>query len=143
MPTKRYSMSSLLVKESLIVAGGNSGNGPITTVEVLNTDTHQWATAEPLPQPLYKSSATLCGDQMYLLGGEDDTFTMTKTVYSCSLSALRLLSSYHDQARAQESKGILKIFSPKDSPHPQIPHTACAWKRLSNLPVVYVCIIQG
>ena len=125
MPTKRYSISSLLVKESLIVAGGNSGNSPITTVETLNTDMHQWATAESLPRPLYKSSATLCGDQIYLLGGEDDKFTMTKTVYSCSLSTL--LSSCHDQARAQESKGILKkILSPKDSPHPQIPHTACA-----------------
>ena len=108
-------MSSLFVKESLIVAGGNSGNGPITTVEVLKTDTHQWATAEPLPQPLYKSSATLCGDHMYLLGGEDETFAMTNTVYTCSLSTL--LSSCHDQARAQESKGVLKkIFSPKDSP---------------------------
>ena len=139
MPTKRYSMSSLLVKESLIVAGGNSGNGPITTVEVLNTDTHQWATAEPLPRPLYKSSATLCGDQIYLLGGEDDKFSMTKTVYSCSLSAL--LSSCHDHARAQESKGILKkIFSPNDSLRPQIPHTA--WKRLSNLPVVHATCVS-
>ena len=141
MPTKRYSMSSLLIKESLIVAGGNSGNGPITTVEVLNTDTHQWATAEPLLQPLYKSSATLCGDQIYLLGGEDDKFTMTNTVYSCALSAL--LSSCHDQARAQESKGILKkIFSPNDSLQPQIPHTACAWKRLSNLPVVHATCVS-
>ena len=144
MPTKRYSMSSLFVKECLIVAGGNGGYGPIGTVEVLNTCTLQWAIADPLPQPLYKSSATVCGDHIYLLGGEDDTFTMTKTVYSCSLSAL-LSSTRHDHPRAQESKGVLKkIFSPKDQPHNVSPDRSytMSWKKLPDLPVVHATCVS-
>ena len=140
MPTKRYSMSSVFVKESLIVVGGNSGHGPIRVVEVLNTESLQWATAEPLPVPLYKSSATICGDHIYLLGGEDERFATTNAVYSGSLSAL--LSSCHDQQRAQESNGILKrILSPKDQEiSPDLSQTT--WNKLPDLPVVHATCIS-
>ena len=141
MPTKRYSMSSVFVRESLIVVGGNGGYGPIRVVEILNTDTLQWATAEPLPVPLYKSSATVCGDHIYLLGGEDDSFTMTKAVYSGSLSAL--LSSCHDQPRAQESKGVLKkIFSSIDQSKISPDPIYTTWKELPNLPVVHATCLS-
>ena len=141
MPTKRYSMSSVFIKESLFVAGENSGYGHTRVVEVLITEILQWAMAEPLPMPLYKSSATVCGDHIYLLGREDDRFAMTNTVYSASLSAL--LSSCHDKQRAQTSKGVLrKIFSPKDQSKISPDPICTTWNKLPDLPVVHATCVS-
>ena len=59
-----------------------------TTVEVMNTETRQWYTAAALSDPTSNFSATVCGDQIYMLGGDDKNWKVTASVYSCSLSAL-------------------------------------------------------
>ena len=69
MPTKRIQMTSLCIRAELIVAGGWGVDKWLSTVELMNTETHQWSTAASLPQPMYNVSATICGDQLYLLGG--------------------------------------------------------------------------
>ena len=93
MPTKRRWMTTLCTGTILIVAGGQGeGSRVLSTVEVMNTETHQWFTAADLPQPmtLYCASATLNGDQLYMLGGwnQFSTAVATKSVYTCSVSAL-------------------------------------------------------
>ena len=89
MPTKRRWTTSLCTGATLIVAGGaGEGGAVLSTVEVMNTENHQWSTAADLPEPLYTSSATVCGDRIYMLGGVDTRFTGTKSVYTCSVSAL-------------------------------------------------------
>ena len=69
MPTKRKLTTSLCTGMALIVAGGcgESGRG-LSTVEVMDTQTHQWSTAADLPQPIYRASGTVCGDQLYYAG---------------------------------------------------------------------------
>ena len=89
MPTARCDVSALCTGTALIVAEGeNILSSVVKMVEVLNTSTRQWHTAPELPQLLYFSAMTVCGDRIYVLGGcgEDDKWT--NSVYFCSLTAL-------------------------------------------------------
>ena len=89
MPTKRQMTTSLCTGATLIVAGGaGEGITVLSTVEVMNTENHQWSTAADLPWPLFLSSATVCGDSFYMLGGFTNKLVPTKSVYTCSVSAL-------------------------------------------------------
>ena len=73
----------------LIVAGGwGEGDRALSTIEVMNTENHQWSTAADLLKPLYSASATVYGDQLYMLGGADNNLTYTKSGYTCTVSAL-------------------------------------------------------
>jgi serine/threonine protein kinase len=88
MPTKRKRTTSLCTGITLIVAGGEGEGGRgLSTVEVMNTETCQWSTAADLPRPMYYASATVCGDQLYMLGGVMDNHVI-KSAYTCSVSAL-------------------------------------------------------
>ena len=83
MPTKRYWTIALCTEAALIVAGGwddKSALLGLQTVEVMNTEAIQWSTAADLPQPLWFAPASVCGDQIYILGGSN--------MYTCSLQAL-------------------------------------------------------
>ena len=83
MPTKRYWTIALCTEAALIVAGGwddKSALLGLQIVEVMNTETVQWSTAAELPQPLWFAPASVCGDQIYILGGSN--------MYTCSLQAL-------------------------------------------------------
>ena len=89
MQTERREMTALCTGTSLIVAGGiGIVANMLTTVEVMNTETQQWCTAAALPDPITNFSATICGDQIYMLGGQDKSWNSTSSVYTCSLSAL-------------------------------------------------------
>ena len=90
MPTERCRTIALCTGTTLIVTGGWAGafSGALSTVEVMDTETHQWSTATELPQPMYSASATVCGDQFYMLGGLNKDRADTKSVYTCSVSAL-------------------------------------------------------
>ena len=88
IPTKRQWTTSLCTGATLIVAGGLGSGGVLSTVEVMNTENHQWFTAADLPQPMYYASATVCGDRIYMLGGFDVHYSVIKSVYTCSVSAL-------------------------------------------------------
>ena len=97
MPTERYLTAAVCSGRSLIVAGGTSGVRKkmyLSTVEVMDTETLQWYTASSLPHPLYCASATLCGDQIYILAGFSGSSkdfnheNYSKSVFTCSLAAL-------------------------------------------------------
>ena len=87
MPTKRETTTSLCTETALIVAGGRGGGRALSTVEVMDTETHQWSTATDLPRCMYLVSATICGDQLYMLGGVVGVLNV-KSAYTCSVSAL-------------------------------------------------------
>ena len=91
MPTKRCLTAAVCSAKSLIVAGGTTAAGKLrdnlATVEVMNTETCQWITASSLPHPFALASATISGDRLYMLGG-NDTNDSTKSVFTCSLPDL-------------------------------------------------------
>ena len=86
MPTKRRLTAAVCSGKTLVVIGGYSG-GKLKTVELLDIDSLQWFIASELPHPLHRASATVCGDNLYLVGGFGDGYA-TKSVLTCSLSAL-------------------------------------------------------
>ena len=90
MPTKRRLTTAVTSKEHLIVAGGKIGPlfpDNINTVEVMDTKTLVWSTVASLPHSYYYTLATICGDHLYMMGGNDDK-GKTKSVLTCSLTEL-------------------------------------------------------
>ena len=89
MPTKRCVTAVVCNGRSLVVAGGvGEKDKNLSTVEVMDTETLEWSTASNLPHPLTQASATLCGNQVYMLGGWDQRCEQSKSVFTCSLAAL-------------------------------------------------------
>ena len=88
MPTKRDLTAVVCSGKALVVAGGvQEGGTKLTTVEVMDTDTHEWSTVSSLPCPLYAATATICENRIYLVGGcgQDG---WTTSVLTCSLGDL-------------------------------------------------------
>jgi serine/threonine protein kinase len=123
MPTRRRETTSLCIGTALIVAGGCGNGGMLSTVEVMDTETHQWSTAAylPRPQPMHRASATFCGDQLYMLGGVVDG-CYVKSVYTCSVSAL-LRSCVQSSLEAKLQSTTLE-------------DKAGVWRQIADLPVI-------
>ena len=68
--------------EYLIVIGGG-GAGWTATVELLQVKSRRWYKLTDLPQPLPRPSATICGDQLNVIGHDANA-----NGYSCSLQTL-------------------------------------------------------
>jgi hypothetical protein len=108
MPTKRCSATAVCIKSVLIVAGGYSHQCP---VEVMNVESRQWSTAASIPveRLLVCASGVVCGDQLYVLGGNE-----SKLVYSCSLTDLL-------QSRQSESQAAPRLQSNVWRKHADLP----------------------
>ena len=65
----------------LIVIGGHVGGRWTATVELFQVKNRRWHKLTDLPQPLPLPSATICGDQLNVIGSHGNG-------YSCSLQAL-------------------------------------------------------
>jgi serine/threonine protein kinase len=121
MPTKRERTTSLCTGTTLIVAGGQGEGGRgLSTVEVMDTETHQWSTAADLPRPVWCASATICGDQVYTLGGFVGDCDV-KSTYTCSVSAL------HQSCVPNSREEKFQRISLKDK--------ATVWRQIADLPV--------
>jgi len=114
MPTSRWATATVCYRDSLIVAGGTSGAGELkdslATVEVMDTETWQWFTANSLPRPLALASSTICGDHLYVLRG--------KSAFTCTLLSMHSLSMGAQQKATS----------------PSLPQE---WRKIANLPTYY------
>ena len=74
--------------EYIIVIGGHGGTGGgwTATVELFQVSSRRWYQLKDLPQPLSHPSATICDNQLHVIGRDGNG-------YLCSLQALDLLSS--------------------------------------------------
>ena len=123
MPTERWLTAAVCSGRFLAVAGGvGEGVKKLSTVEVMDTETLQWSTASSLPHPLSEPSATLCGDQVYMLGGFYQTNKKSKSVFTCSLAAL--LQSCQPQSLGTRLKTLSLARRPK------------VWHQLADTPVI-------
>ena len=122
MPTKRWVTVVVCSGRSLVVAGGSTGYKKLklSTVEVMDTETQQWSTASSLPHPLFEASATLCGDHVYMLGG-DQNEKQLKSVFTCSLAALL-------QSCQPQSMGV-RLNTSSLASRPKV------WHQLADTPV--------
>ena len=120
MPTKRYSTAAVCSGKTPVVIGGYCDGVRLKTVELLDIDSLQWFIASELPHPLTEASATACGDNLYLVGGVDEDGKATKSVLTCSLSAL--VQSAKPATLGGRSE---KAFS----------QTQQVWREVASLPV--------
>ena len=70
--------------EYIIVIGGDRGGDGwswTATVELFQVSSRRWHQLENLPQPLTRPSATICGNQLHVIGSD-------RNGYSCFLQAL-------------------------------------------------------
>ena len=103
MSTKRWCSTALCTETALIVAGGErDGYSSLKTVEVMNITTKQWSTAASLPKPLSYAPATVCGDQVYILG-ESKIYTY---------SVLTLVQSYKSFLASIRNIGAREATAP-------------------------------
>jgi N-acetylneuraminic acid mutarotase len=153
MPTKRRATTAVTSKEHLIVAGGAGGLASadrLSTVDVMDTKSLVWSTVASFPHPYHRVSGTICGDQLYMLGGWDVEHR-TKSVLTCSL--IELLQSspsssiWHRVADAPAYSstcatvngellavgGCDKDETPSSSIHKYNP-TTNSWDLISNMP---------
>ena len=65
----------------IIVIGGFGGGDWTGTVELFQVKTRRWYKLTNIPQPLRFPSATICGNQLHVIGYDDDG-------YSCSIKNL-------------------------------------------------------
>ena len=125
MPTKRCWTAAVCSGKTLVVIGGHSGGVlsgvRLKTVELLDIDSLQWFIASELPHPLTEASATVCGDNLYLVGGFGEDSDATKSVLTCSLSAL-----VQSAKPATLGGRLKKAFS----------QTEQVWREVASLPVV-------
>jgi len=122
MPTKRWLTAAVCSGRSLVVVGGvGEGDKQLSLVEVMDTESLQWFTASNLPHQLYRASATLCGDQVYMLGGYYQTNKRSKSVFTCSLTTLL------QSCKPQSLGGRLKTLSLASRPK--------VWHQLADIPV--------
>jgi hypothetical protein len=162
MPTKRWGTTAVTSKEHLIVAGGTIGEycaDRLNTVEVMDTKSLVWSTVASLPHPYYSASATICGDQLYMLGGWDVEHR-TKSVLTCSLTELLQSSSssssiWHRVADAPAYLstcaavngellvigGCNTYYQPSSAIHKYNP-TTNSWDLISNMPTArWYCLV--
>ena len=121
MHTERCFTSVVCNGKSLVVAGGlGEGSTKLGTVEVMHTETRQWSTASSLPCPLYQATATLCGDQVHILGEFD---LNSKWVCFHLLTGYTLLQI----SKSISLVGQMKLFVA----------SATVWHQLADTPVAY------
>ena len=90
----------------IVVIGGSVGRRWTATVELFHVRSRRWYELTNLPQALTQPSATICDNQLYIIGDDG-------TGYSCSLQAL--LSS--DQPITSQSISNILTWTPL----PQLP----------------------
>ena len=114
MPTARCYLSVATTQSAIVASGGSTGfrDGmavPCTTVEVYNSETSQWHTADPLPVPCRIMTSVTIADTWYQLGGaETDGKGINTVVYTPLISLVQKVTSPPHQLASQMS--VQKTF---------------------------------
>ena len=128
MPTARFDPSVATTQSAIVAIGGAIGarkgwlveiKMSCATVEVYNSETAQWHTADPLPAPYSSMPLVVITDTCYLLGGDNDNNYPVTTVLYASLTSLvqkatspTLQSTSHTSVWKTLPDTALKLFTP-------------------------------
>ena len=118
MPTARYHLSVATTQSAIIASGGGfrfkggTDSVPCAIVEVYNSETAEWHSADPLPVSCWAMSSTTLADNYYMLGGH---------------------GTEHIVLRASLTSLIQKATSPT---HPPTSPLTPVWKTLPDTPLM-------
>ena len=161
MPTKRSTTAAVTTKQHLIVVGGYDGKNRLDRVEVMDIQALVWSKAVSLPHPYSRASATICGDQLYMLGGYDKddrselvlTCSLTKLLKSCSDTSsdwvwhrITDVPVYESTCAAVNGElvavgGVDAVYVTTSAVHKYNP-TTDSWDIISNMPTArYDCFV--
>ena len=88
MKIARHSSTAISYRKYIIVAGGSSDRGYISSVEVLDVMSRRWYSAQSLPRPRARMNSTLSGNILYLMGGWNYLANGTQEVYKVNVRTL-------------------------------------------------------
>ena len=109
MPTARYQPSVATTQSAIVASGGATGfrEGkpvPCTTVEVYNSETSQWHTADPLLIPCMATTSVTIADTWYQLGAQGtDGENITTVLYTPLTDLIQKPTSPTDQSASHTS----------------------------------------
>ena len=82
MKTARFDLAVVNTSDGdYLIAIGGFDSGWTATVELFQVKSRRWFKLTDLPPPLLRPSATICGDQLHVIGND-------RNGYSCSLQSL-------------------------------------------------------
>ena len=87
----------------IIVIGGCGVGGWTGTVELFQVKTRRWYKLTNIPQPLSYPSATICGNQLHVIGYDDDG-------YSCSIKNPVMNQSHHSRYHTSYHGHLSLVF---------------------------------
>jgi hypothetical protein len=109
MPTKRSHTVAVTTQQHLVVAGGENGSNQLDIVEIMDIETLVWSTAASLPHPYSYASATICGDQLYMLGEHEMARERHTNLVVLTCSLTKLLQSSGETSSNSVWHGITDI----------------------------------
>ena len=180
--TKRYDVVAISSSDYLIVAGGMTMIRPLmtvhgfmqvhigvpgvrysTAVEVMDIKTLVWFTVTSLPDWYDNTSAIICGDHLYMLGGDNrfSSTSNTNRVLTCSLTKLvqspsssssvwhRIADAPAYRSTCANINGELLAVGGHDNGRRQATafihkynHTTNSWDEISNMSTArYECLV--
>jgi len=88
MTTPRSSPAVATYGDRLVVAGGYGHGVDLATVEVLNTTSHQWLSAAPLPMGCHSMASAIVNQELFLLGGSLTTVSLVVSLPDITRSSV-------------------------------------------------------
>ena len=120
MSTPRQSATCISTENALLVAGGSNAKRVLDTVEVMSIDYNPtkctWATVIPLPKKCSLFSGAVCGDTLYMAGGNEE-LSPSNYVFACPVSDFSIRYTIRSRLR-RLSRGNI------------------GWRKICSLPVV-------
>ncbi len=130
MPSKRANAAAVSTSKSLIVAGGDSGQSYLRTVEVMDLTNKQWYVASIIPRALSHPTIVLfeTTNKLYLAGMEERN-SRKQVLFSCSVKEL---------VRTGEALGQHYEEEPFYVPNPNSkPKPVRVWQEIDSTPPTY------
>ena len=85
MPTPRHYAMATMLGHTLIVAGGSvKNNVRVSTVEVMDSNERVWHRVANLPTALSSSHFSVCGNEVYLVGGYNANGDAMSSILACN-----------------------------------------------------------
>ncbi len=108
--TKRSQVTVVFSNDHLIVAGGNSAHGPVSTVDVLNVKCQDkiWREVASLPYKVFRASGCVCNGMLYILGGHVSYLNPIRS--ACVATVSKLVESHSNDQDIFEAAKDLELY---------------------------------